>query len=74
MSEIPLYMYTKHRKLPACSGPLTGVPRSQENAPPQVPTAGLCVGPYGGPRGKAVPHERGIPAVGLHEPDCMDMR
>ena len=35
-----------------CCG--TGVPRSQENASPQDPTVGLCLGPYGGPRGGGV--------------------
>ena len=28
----------------------TGIPRSQETAPPQDPTVGLCLRPYGGPR------------------------
>ena len=30
---------------------VTGVLRSYETAPPYHPTAGLCLGPYGGPRG-----------------------
>ena len=29
----------------------TGVSRSYETAPPKDPTAGLCLGPNGGPRG-----------------------
>ena len=29
----------------------TGAPRLKENAPPQDPTVGLCLGPCGGPRG-----------------------
>ena len=29
----------------------TRLPRSQETAPPPDPTAGLCLGPWGGPRG-----------------------
>ena len=29
----------------------TGVPHLQENAPPQDPTVGLCLGSQGGPRG-----------------------
>ena len=29
----------------------TGVPHSQENAPPEDPTVGLCLGSWGGARG-----------------------
>ena len=29
----------------------TGAPRPQETASPQDPTAGLCLGPYGGSEG-----------------------
>jgi hypothetical protein len=35
-------------------GRATGVPRSYETATPQDPTVGLCLGPYGGPRGADV--------------------
>ena len=38
-----------------------GVPRLHENAPPYDPTGGLCLGPYGGPRGGDVSYERGTP-------------
>jgi hypothetical protein len=44
----------------------TGVPRSQKNVPPQDPTVALRLGPYGGPKGWAVSHERGTP-VGVHK-------
>ena len=30
---------------------VTGVPRSEETAPHSDPTVGMCLGPYGGPRG-----------------------
>ena len=30
---------------------VTGVPRPEETAPPQDPAVGVCLGPYGGPRG-----------------------
>ena len=30
----------------------TGIPRSQEDALPEDPTAGLCLGTYGGPEGR----------------------
>ena len=40
----------------------TGVPRSQENALPQDPAVGSSLGPYDGPRGGTVSHERGTPA------------
>ena len=43
----------------------TGVPRAQQTASPQDPTAGLCLGPYGGPRGWAVSYERGTPVLSL---------
>ena len=36
---------------PLIEGGLTGVPRLQENATPEDPTVGLCLGAYGGPRG-----------------------
>ena len=29
-----------------------GVPRSLKTTPPQDPTVGSCLGPYGGPRGE----------------------
>ena len=45
----------------------TGVPRSKETAPSQVPTVELCLGSYGGPTGGAVPYERGTPAVNTRE-------
>ena len=32
----------------------TGVPHLYENAPPYDPTAGLCLGAYGDPRGVGV--------------------
>ena len=41
--------------------PSAGVPRSKETASLQDHTVGLCLGPYGGPRGGAVPYERGTP-------------
>ena len=34
---------------PSHPGTLTGVPRSYENAPPEDPKGGLCLGPYDGP-------------------------
>ena len=40
-----------------------GVPRSQETAFPQDPAVGLCLGPFGGPRGGAVSYERGTPIL-----------
>ena len=42
-----------------------GVPRSEETAPPQDPTVGLCLGPYGGTRGYGFFYERGAP---VHTP------
>ena len=39
----------------------TGVPRSLKTALPQGPTGGLCLGPYGGPRGGAASDEQGTP-------------
>ena len=33
----------------------------RKNAPPYDPTVGLCLGPYGGPRGVAVSYKRGTP-------------
>ena len=45
----------------------TGVPRSQETASRWDPTVGLCLGPYGGPRGWAFSYERVIPVgAGKH--------
>jgi len=41
----------------------TGVPRPKENAPPQDPTAGLCLRPYDGPRGWTFSSERGTPVA-----------
>ena len=34
---------------------------SLTNRPPSDPTVGLCLRPYGGPRGEAVSYERGTP-------------
>jgi hypothetical protein len=42
-----------------------GLPRSKETAPPWDPTVGLCLGPYGGPRG-AVSYERGAPVTQIN--------
>ena len=39
----------------------TGVPRASETSPSQDPTAGLYLGSYGGPRGRAVSYERSTP-------------
>ena len=51
-----------HRSNAANGG--RGVPRSKETAPPQDPPVGLCLGPYGGPRGGGVvSDERGTPVV-----------
>ena len=36
-----------------------GLPGSQETAPPEDPTEGLCPGPYGGPKWGDVSYERG---------------
>ena len=36
---------------PSMVADATGVPRSQETAPPWDPQVGLCLGPYGGPLG-----------------------
>jgi len=33
----------------------------KKTPPPQDPTVGLCLGPYGGPRGWAFSYERGTP-------------
>ena len=41
----------------------TGIPRSQETAFSQDPIVGLCLGPYGGPRGGAVFNEQGTPVT-----------
>ena len=41
--------------------PPTGVPHSQENAPPEDPTVGPCLGSYRGPRRGAFSYGRGIP-------------
>jgi len=41
----------------------TGVPRIR-TPPPQDPTARLCLGPYGGPKG-AASYERGTPVQAL---------
>ncbi|KAJ1478951.1 hypothetical protein T484DRAFT_2910247 [Baffinella frigidus] len=45
------------------SDKVTGGPRSVESASPWDPTVGLCLGPYGGPRGGVVSHERGTPVT-----------
>ena len=45
----------------------TGVPRSQETAPPQDPRVGLCLGPYGGPKEVGVSYKRGTPVGALGE-------
>jgi len=49
ISEVPLY-------IPAAPGirkrSATGVPRSQESASSWDPAVGLCLAPYGGPRGR----------------------
>ena len=37
----------------------TGVPRSSESASLEDPTVGICLGPYGGPRGGALSYQRG---------------
>jgi hypothetical protein len=47
-------------KVSGVSG-ITGAPRSQETAFPQDPSVGLCLWPYGNPRGAAVSCERGAP-------------
>ena len=41
----------------------TPVPRSSNNFYPEDPTVGQCLGAYGGPRGAAFSHERGIPCM-----------
>ena len=41
----------------------TGVPHSYETAHSQDPTVGLCLGPYGGPRGGAIFYEQGTPVA-----------
>ena len=41
---------------------VTGIPQSSETALPKDHTVGLCLEPYGGPRGVAVSYERGTPA------------
>ena len=41
-------MYLAYKKLPP---------------PPKDPIVGLCLGPYGGPRGEAVSYERGTPVL-----------
>ena len=45
MSEVPLSTLNP----PQILNP-TGVPCSEETAPPYDPTVGLCIGPYGVPR------------------------
>jgi hypothetical protein len=61
---------------PSMVADATGVPRSQETAPPWDPQVGLCLGPYGGPRKRgAFSYERGTPARGWsqdhrHRPPC----
>jgi hypothetical protein len=50
--------------LPAMLTWATGVPCSYENAFPEDPTVGLCLGPYAGPRGRAFSYERGTPVAG----------
>ena len=39
----------------------TGVPRSKEKTLPEGPTAALCLGTCGDPRGGGVSYERGTP-------------
>ena len=43
----------------------TGVLCSSETTTPEVPTVGLCQGPYGGPRRRALSYERGTPVTVL---------
>jgi len=43
--------------------PFAGVPGSCNNAFPEDPTVGLCLGAYGGPRGGAFSYERGTPSI-----------
>ena len=52
MSEVPLYPRSSQR------GELQGVPRSQENAPSQDPTVGLCLGSWRGYRGHNPPYPK----------------
>ena len=47
---------------------ITGVPRSQETPLLWDPTVGLCLGPYGAPRGLAFSYERGTPAGRMEFP------
>ena len=47
--------------VPTWLGSGTQVPRSQEIASTQHPTAGHCLGPYGGPKGVEVSCARGTP-------------
>ena len=42
---------------------ITGVPCLEETASPQDSTVGLCLKPYGVPRGGAVSYERGTPVT-----------
>ena len=42
-------------------GRVTGVPRTSETAPSWDPSEGLCLGPYGDPRGGILSYERGTP-------------
>ena len=45
--------------------PDAGVPRSKEGASPWHPLLGLCLEPYGGPGGVALPYERGTPVLNV---------
>jgi hypothetical protein len=43
----------------------TRVPRLSETLPPEDPTAGICLGTYGGLMGLGVSYERGTPVTGV---------
>ena len=54
MSEVPLQEFQALASAAAYKGTVL-----IKTAPPQDPTVGLCLGPYGGPRGGAVYYDRG---------------
>ena len=59
MSEVPLY--SAHSVGRCHASAYRGTSLTRNRPPPQDPTVGLCLGPYGGPGKLGVSHERGTP-------------
>ena len=59
----PFFLPQSLRPTSECpdDGQCTGVPRSKEAEPPEDPIVGLCLGPYGAPKGGSISYEQGSP-------------